>query len=58
MSYTKIGDAVPEKCNNDNFWIASESAVRSIHKDICLDDFPPGAVGVIGPEICGPIAWP
>ena len=56
--YTKIGDAVPEQCDNDDFWIAAESAVRSIHKDIRLDDFPPEAVGVIGPELCGPVAWP
>ena len=56
--YTKIGGAVPEQCDNDDFWIAVESAVRSIHKDIRLDDFPPEAVGVIWPELCGPVAWP
>ena len=56
--YTKIGDAVPEQCDNDDSWIAAESTVRLIHKDICLDDFPPEVVGVIGLELCGPVAWP
>ena len=58
MPYTKIGDAVPEQCNNDDFWIAAKSAVRLIHKDIHLDDFLPEAVCVIGPELCRPVTWP
>lgn len=55
--FTQPGDAVPDPCDLDDWWVLAEQGVMAISPSVDLSDFPPEGIENVGKLLLGPVAW-